>query len=199
MAVEALDISQSMDSFEPIGFVVDVENPPAELEGFPVYSTANLPKLPPSVRLVSGIVSTRRRSLIESIACLGYRFTSVVHPSAQISRRAKIGDGCLIHPGVIIASNTVIDDHVLINRGALVGHDNSIGSFTTIGPGANLAGALKISQGAYFGVGCVVRDHLDIGAGSIIAAGAVVVKSVPAHSLVTGVPAQVAKTSVEPL
>lgn len=197
MAVEALDIAQSIPGVEVAGFLVDVEGGPEELEGFPVYQLQQLDAIPADVRFACGIVSTRRRKLVEALS--GRRFCSLVHPSAQISRRARLGDGCLVHPGVIVASNTVIADHVLINRGALVGHDNRIASFTTIGPGANLAGALDIGEGVYIGVGSVVRDHLTIGAGSIVAAGAVVVKPVPERSLVGGVPAQVLKSEVEAL
>ena len=196
MAVEVLDIAETSGQFEVLGFVVNRPGAPAELEGRPVYRLADLP---PGVACVAGIVSNQRRAFIEEVAALGHPFVSVIHPSAQISRRATILPGCVIHPGVIVASNTTIGAHCLLNRGALIGHDNRLEAFTTVGPGANLAGALTVGPGAYLGVGCVIRDHLIIGAGAVVAAGAVVVKSVEANSLVGGVPAQVLKMGVDGL
>ncbi len=199
MAVEALDIAETMGCFEMLGFVVDVPGAAEEVEGFPVYTADQLSLTPNDCQVVGGIVSTKRRGFIERMAKRGYRFTSLIHPSAQISRRSRVGSGCVIHPGVIIASNTVIEEHVMVNRGALIGHDNRIASFTTIGPGANLAGALMVGSGCYLGVGCVIRDHLEIGDRAVVAAGAVVVKPVAANTLVGGVPAQVLKDGVNGL
>ncbi len=196
MAVEALDIAEASGLFEVAGFVVDRPGAPVELEGRPVY---RLESMPAGIACVAAIVSNQRRAFIEAVAALGHSFISLIHPAAQISRRAVVHPGCLIHPGVIVASNTVIGDHCLLNRGALIGHDNRLEAFTTVGPGANLAGALRVGPGAYLGVGCVIRDHLSIGAGAVVAAGAVVVKSVDANHLVGGIPAQVLKTGVDGL
>lgn len=199
MAVEVLEIVEAAGGFEVLGFAVNVGAGPAELEGYPVHDSSRLPELPAGCRLVSAIVSTRRRMFIEDMESQGFRFASVIHPSAQIAKRAKIADGCIIHPGVVIASNTSIGAHTMVNRGALIGHDNAIEPFVTIGPGANLAGAVTVGTGAYLGVGCVIRDHTSVGAGAIVGAGAVVVKPVPANTLVGGVPAQVLRTGVEGL
>lgn len=199
MAVEVLDIVEAGSEYGVAGFAVDRGDAPAELEGRPVYRADALPFGPADCLLVGAMVSNKRRAFLEEMAGRGYRFATVVHPTAQISKRARIGAGCVIHPGVIVASNTVIGDHVLVNRGALIGHDNRIESYTTIGPGANLAGALEIGPGAYLGVGCIVRDHLKIGRGAVVAAGAVVVKDVAAHTLCGGVPAKVMQTGVDGL
>ena len=199
MAVEALDIAESAGGFAVQGFVVDVPDAPAELEGYPVHTLDTLPEFPASCRLVAAIISTRRRAFVEAMAARGCRFATVAHPTAQISRRASVGEGCLIHPGTIVASNTSIGGHVVVNRGALIGHDNRIGAFTTVGPGANLAGALCVGEGVYIGVGAVIRDHLRIGAGAVVAAGAVVVNNVEANTLVGGLPARVLKTGVKGL
>lgn len=190
MAVEVLDIVDAIGQDRVAAFVVDVDGAPAELEGRPVYQMNDLPVSPGACRLVAGIVSPERRRLVDAMVARGFQFTSVVHPSAQMSRRSRLGVGCVVHPGVIIASNTTIADHVLINRGALIGHDNHIESFVTVGPGANVAGAVRVGTGAYLGVGCVVRDHLTIGAGAVVAAGAAVVKPVDAGARVAGVPAK---------
>lgn len=199
MAVEALDIVEAGTAFEVVGFLVNTADGPEELEGRPVYRASAFPLTPAQCRLAGGIVSTKRRAFVEEMAGRGYGFASVIHPSAQISRRARIGEGCLIHPGVIVASNSSVGDHVVVNRGALIGHDNRIEPFTTIGPGANLAGALTVGPGAYLGVGCVVRDHLRIGPGAVVAAGAVVVKDAEANTLCGGVPATVLRTGVDGL
>ncbi len=199
MAVEVLDIAEAAGKFNVLGFAVSVAQAPRALEGLSVYPANALPIGPADCRLVAGIVSTRRRGFVEEMAARGYVFESVVHPSALISPRSKVGTGCVIHPGVIVASNTVIGDHVMINRGALVGHDNRIEPFTTIGPGANVAGAVTVGPGAYLGAGCVVRDHLSIGAGAVIAAGAAVIQSVDANTLWAGVPAKMLRAGVDGL
>ena len=200
-ALETLDIAEAAGGFIPVGFVNSVERPTPDARhaGLPVFWVDDVPFRPEACSLVAGIVSTRRRELIETMQSRGYRFLSVIHPSAVISRRSTIADGCVINAGVVVSQNTTVDAHVILNRGALIGHDNRIGPFCTIGPGANIAGAVEIGPGAYIGVGAIIRDHLIIGAGAIVGAGAVVVKPVPANALVVGFPARVAQTDVKEL
>ena len=200
-ALETLDIAETAGGFKPVGFVNSLERlkPGARHAGLPVFWVDDIPFQPEDCHLVAGIVSTRRRELVEMMQARGYRFVSVIHPAAVISSRSTIGDGCVINAGVVVSQNTTVDAHVILNRGSLVGHDNRIGSFCTVGPGANIAGAVEIGHGAYIGVGAIIRDHLRVGAGSIVGAGAVVVKPVPANALVVGFPARVAKSSVKGL
>ncbi|MFO1429201.1 MAG: NeuD/PglB/VioB family sugar acetyltransferase [Candidatus Competibacteraceae bacterium] len=200
-AIETLEIAEMAGGFQPLGFVVNLDPPPAgtTLDGLPVFRADDLPFTPTECHLVAGIVSTRRRGFIEIMQARGYRFTAVIHPSAVISRRATIAPGCVVNAGVVVSPNTTIDAHVIVNRGCLIGHDNHIHPFCTLGPGANLAGALEIGEGAYIGVGAVIRDHLTVGAEAVVGAGAVVVKSVPANVMVAGVPASVVKTGVKGL
>lgn len=200
-ALETLDIAEMAGGFEPLGFVNSLERPSAGTRhaGLPVFWIDDVPFRPEDCYLVAGIVTTRRREMIETMQARGYRFVSVIHPAAVISRRSTIGEGCVINAGVVVSQNTAVDAHVILNRGALIGHDNRIGPFCTIGPGANIAGVNVIGSGAYIGAGAVIRDHLSVGADAVVGAGAVVVKPVPANALAVGFPARVIKTGVKGL
>ena len=198
-AIEALEIAELAGGFQPIGFAVS--DPPAvgaTHAGLPVMFVDDLPPAA-SIVVASGIVSTRRRRIVEAVAARGYTFTALVHPRAIVSPRARIEAGATIGAGVIVASHTHIGAHVLLNRGANIGHDNDLQPFVTVGPGATLAGAVTVGSGAYIGVGAVVRDHLTVGAGAVVAAGAVVVKPVDSRTLVAGCPAVVVRTNVDGL
>lgn len=165
----------------------------------PVFTPDDLPWGPGDVRLVCGIVSTKRRALAEEMARRGFTFASVRHPSAIVSPRAAVSPGAFIGAGAIVSANTKVGPHVVLNRGANVAHDVDLGAFATVGPGAVIAGAVSVGARAWIGVGAVVRDHLAIGEGAVVAAGAVVVKPVAPHTLVGGWPAAVMREGVDGL
>src|SRR2546429_327143 len=54
-------------------------------------------------------------------------------------------------------------------------------------------GDIIIGNDVWFGYGCIIKGGVTIGNGAIIAAGALVVKDVPAYSIVAGNPAKVVK------
>ena len=87
-ALKTLDIAEMACGFEPLGFVNSLEQPKAGAEhgGLPVFWIDDVPFGPEDCYLVAGIVTTRRRDLIETMLARGYRFVSVIHPSAVISR-----------------------------------------------------------------------------------------------------------------
>jgi len=196
-AVEALDIAEA-GGFKPIGFVNSFVRPDAgaTLEGLPVFWVDDIPFGPAECEVVCAIVTTERRSFLELMRSRGYRFASVVHPSTNVSRRARIGDGCIVNAGTIIGSNAVLGDYTIINRGALIGHDDRIGKCCTIGPGANIAGNVEIGEGAFVAQGAVIRERLRVGDGAVIAAGAIVLKDVGANEMVAGVPARTIRSGV---
>jgi sugar O-acyltransferase (sialic acid O-acetyltransferase NeuD family) len=199
-AVETLEIAEA-SGFSPLGFVNSLARPApgATLEGLPVFWVDELPIGPADCETVCAIVTTKRLPFIELMASRGYSFVSLVHPFTNLSKRARIGAGCVINAGTVIGSNTVLGDHVVINRGALIGHDVRIGSGCTVGPGANIAGNVEIGNGAFIAQAAVILEGVRIGHGAVVGAGALVRKDVQANDMVVGVPARVAKSGVSGL
>lgn len=197
-AVEALEAAE-LSGRTVCGFLVA----PAEyrtvptLEGLPVFVPEDLPFGPAEVACVAGIVSTRRRAIVELVEARGFAFTVLKHPAAIVSPRARLEPGAFIGAGAIVSAHTRVGRHVILNRGANVAHDVDLGAFATVGPNAVIAGAVTVGARAWVGVGAVVRDHLAIGEGAVVGAGALVVKPVAAHTLVAGSPAAVVRDGVD--
>ena len=141
--------------------------------------------------------TTKRRGYCEQAAACGFKFATLVHPTARVSKRARLGEGTFISALAAVATRTTLGRCVFVNRGALIGHHTTIGDYCTIQPGANVAGAITMGEQTYVGMGAVVRERRKIGAGCVIAAGAVVVDDMPDHVQVMGVPARVTKTGIE--
>jgi sugar O-acyltransferase (sialic acid O-acetyltransferase NeuD family) len=200
-AVQVLEIAELAGGVAPIGFINSFEVPArgTTLEGLPVHHIDALPRGPRDALVVSGAVSNRRRAGIETLAARGYRFATLVHPTACVSRRARLAAGCVISGGVQIAAYADLHEHVVVNRSASIGHDTRIGAYATIGPGAVIAGNVDVGAGSYVGVGAVVREKIVIGEGAVLGAGCAVVKDIPAHALAIGVPANLARDEVDGL
>ena len=115
---------------------------------------------------------------------------TVFHPTANIAKNVTIGKGTVIAIGATIATGAKIGNNVIINTGAIVEHENIIEDNVHIGPGAALAGRVKVKKFAFLGLRSVVKEYLTIGEKSIVGAGAVVVKNVPAKTVVIGIPAK---------
>ncbi|MDD4364058.1 MAG: serine O-acetyltransferase, partial [Atribacterota bacterium] len=102
-----------------------------------------------------------------------------IHPGARIGRRFFIDHGM----GVVIGETTEIGDDVLLYQGVVLGGKSmekkkrhpTLGNNVIIGAGAIILGALNIG------------DYAKVGAGTIV------VKDVPSHSTVMGIPGKNSK------
>lgn len=100
-----------------------------------------------------------------------------IHPAA------KIGDGILLDhaTGVVIGETAVIGNRVSLMQGVTLG-----------GTGKGIGDRHpKIGQGALIGASVTILGNTKIGEGALVGAGSVVMKDVPPHSMVTGIPAKV--------
>ena len=194
-APEVVDVVDDTGLFDVAVFIEnwDREKAGTALLDRPVVWIADAAPLAATHQALCSIGTTRRRGFIEDVEALGFRFATVVHPTARVSRRSCVGEGSVVNAGVIVAANTTIGRHVILNRGVLVGHDTTIHEYVTVSPGANIAGAVTIGQGAYIGMGAIVLDRIRVGEGAVVAAGAVVTKDVPARVQVMGMPARIVK------
>jgi len=113
-------------------------------------------------------------------------FTGIeIHPGAKIGRRFFIDHGS----GVVVGETAEIGDDVLLYQGVTLGGTGkekgkrhpTLGNHVVVGSGAKILGNIHIG------------DHVKVGAGSVV------VKPVPDHSTVVGVPGRVVRMRGEAL
>jgi len=106
--------------------------------------------------------------------------------------------GIEIHPAATIGRGLFIDH----GTGVVIGETAVIGDGVTLFQGVTLGGTGKergkrhptIGHRVVIGTGAKVLGHITIGDDSMIGANAVVIRSVPPHSTVVGVPGRIART-----
>ncbi|ARQ11733.1 serine O-acetyltransferase 2 [Rhizobium etli] len=102
-----------------------------------------------------------------------------IHPAAQIGAAIMLDHGS----GIVIGETAVIEDEVSILQNVTLG-----------GTGKETGDRHpKIRHGVMIGAGAKILGNIEIGAFSKIAAGSVVLKPVPEHCTVAGVPAAVVR------
>ena len=101
----------------------------------------------------------------------------------DINPAVKIGCGIMFDhgTGIVIGETATIGDHVSILQGVTLG-----------GTGKEDGDRHpKVGDGVLIGAGAKILGNIKIGHGSLVAAGSVVLKDVPPHTTVAGVPAKV--------
>jgi sugar O-acyltransferase (sialic acid O-acetyltransferase NeuD family) len=199
-AEEVADLVGDGTEYELTGFGENWERERCRepLLGLPVHWVDDLPALAATHEAVCAIGTTKRADYIAQVEAMGFRFATVVHPTARISSTARVGPGSIVSAGVMIAAHTTVGRHVILNRGVLIGHHTEIEDCVTISPGANVAGLVRIESGVYVGMGAIIVDRVTVGAGAFVGAGAIVVRDVPAHAQLAGPTARVVRVDEGP-
>lgn len=195
-----------VDSFEAVdgvAFVGCVENLDRSragqtLGGLPVHWTDDIDDLRADHMLTCALATTARADWIGQMEQRGFGFATLVHPSAQVSRRTELGPGVSVDAGSVLAGLSRIGPHVRVGRRVSLGHHLEIGAFSTVHPGAIVSGNCRLGKRVTVGTGAVIIDGITIGDGAVIAAGAVVTRDVPPRALVAGNPANVKREEAGP-
>ncbi|HLX79280.1 MAG TPA: acetyltransferase [Burkholderiales bacterium] len=131
-----------------------------------------------------------RQKVYERLKKEGYRFLTLVHPSAVIAPDAVLGEGVQVMAGAIVQPGVKIDANSILNTGAQVDHDCLIGAHVHLAPGATLSGSVTVGDGTHIGTAAAVVQCLRVGRGCLVGAGAVVTEDVADGERVAGVPAR---------
>ncbi|MBP6116842.1 MAG: serine O-acetyltransferase [Neisseriaceae bacterium] len=108
-------------------------------------------------------------------------FAVDIHPAARMGHGIMLDHGT----GIVIGETAVLGNNISILQGVTLG-----GSGKDTGDRHP-----KVSDGVMIGANASILGNLNIGECAKVGAGSVVVKDVPAHSTVVGVPAKVTNTS----
>lgn len=140
----------------------------------------------------SGIKAQIHYRIAHKLYEMGLRFLPRV-----ICQRAKRKTGIEIHPGATIGTGLFIDH----GSGVVIGETTEIGNNVTIYQGVTLGGTGKdvgkrhptVEDNVMISAGAKVLGPVRIGEGSKVGAGSVVLKDIPPHCTVVGVPGRVVR------
>lgn len=131
-----------------------------------------------------------RLNFLSALRAADFEVVSVIHPSARVSRFAKIGAGSVICANAVVNVDAELGEGCIINTGATVDHDCNLAAGVHVAPGANLGGGVTVGCCSWVGIGSAVRQYTAIGEDVVVAAGAVVVSSLMDGVTAVGVPAR---------
>ncbi len=116
-----------------------------------------------------------------------------IHPTAFVSKTAKLGDGTQVLMNAAIGVEVILGDSCIVNSAASIDHECFLGEGVHVGPGACLTGCIKVGDFSMIGAGSIILPRITIGSNVIVGAGAVVTKDISDNSVVLGNPARLIK------
>ena len=124
-------------------------------------------------------------------------FVNAIHPSSNLSKKIKIGEGVMISAGATINPFVTIGNAVICNTQCSIDHECFIGDYSHIAPGAILCGNVTIGNNCFIGAGSTIKQGIRIGNNVLIGAGSVVINDIPDNTRVAGCPAKQIKSKHE--
>jgi sugar O-acyltransferase (sialic acid O-acetyltransferase NeuD family) len=191
--INDINKSKNVDVFECIGLLDDDEALWGKvIHGLKVLGALSSANKYSDCYFINGIGSSsnfwKKEAIISKTGMPKEKFETIIHPSASISKTAKIGFGTVIFQNVTITSNVTIGNHVIVLPNSVISHDDSVGDYTCIATGVCISGGVRVGHSCYLGANATVIENVELGDYCLVGMGSVVLKDVPANSVVVGNP-----------
>lgn len=131
-----------------------------------------------------------RIKFIREIKGRGYRFETLVHPTARLGSNTSIGDGTVVQWGSFISCDCRIGENCFLQPSCSVGHGCAIGDGCTVSTNVAISGDVTVGDGTYLAVGVSVLQGMRIGSNSVVGMGSVVLRDIPDNVIAMGNPAR---------
>lgn len=190
-----IDIIEKLNGFKIIGIIDKEKSPGNNFFGHQVIGNeSELDLLIQKYNIHCGVIAigdnSLRKKVSQDIISIypGFKFESIIHPSTNIGKNVKVGNGTVIMGGVTINSDTVIGNHSIINTNSSIDHDCKIGNFVSISPNCGLGGNVKIGDFNFIGIGANISNNINIGDNNVIGASSLVINNIDNNSFGYGIP-----------
>jgi sugar O-acyltransferase (sialic acid O-acetyltransferase NeuD family) len=196
-----IDIVEKQGKFELLGLIENNPNLEKKVLGYGILGDESIlsETIYNDVYLFIAIGDNWVRHLVkERISVLhpSIKFATLIHPSAQIAKGVKIGEGVCIMAGAIVNSDTRIEEFTIINTKASMDHDGHLGAFSSLAPNATTGGNVSIGNFTSVGISATIKHGVQIGAHNVIGGGALVLKNFEDNQIIYGVPANAIRSRI---
>jgi len=188
------DCKTAGQDLECAGFLNDNEQ---EVNGYPVLGPISLDgwqRLPAEYRFIFAMsnikLAHQRHEMLKKLEIPAERYATVVHPSAVVSGKAKLGHGVVLMPLTLVSPNAVVGNHSQMYAQSFIGHDSAMDEMVFVANNASIGGRVHIEDGAHIGSNCSIVERITLGKYCIVGLGSVVLKSVEPFEKVVGNPAR---------
>lgn len=162
--------------------------------GYPILGTISEHVIEEDSVYICAIGDSKARlSICRDFQKKGAEFINLIHPTARISERVKMGVGNIFCPNSAVNPDVVIGDFVMVNSYSGFGHDSTIGSGCTLSSFCDVTGNCKLGEGVFLGSTAVITPGRKIGDYAKISAGSVVFTNVKDGKTMFGNPARILK------
>lgn len=195
--VEILEAKRAagLDDLRLIGFIDDNEDIwGSEFFGYPVFGgPSEIPSIEAKGKL--GVICpigdpVNRYRMLERLKAYDIDFPSAIHPSAQVSARADLGQGNVLSQNVVVQPGAKIGSFNTFNISAVVGPLAIVHDYCTVNALTMIASGADLGSFSYVGMGAKIRERTAVGEGVIVGANAFVNRECEAWTTVIGLPAK---------
>ncbi|TGM53968.1 acetyltransferase [Leptospira biflexa] len=184
-----IEVIESEDRYQIIGLVGSESEKGKEILGYKVIGSDedlfSLKSVTLNVLITIGQIKSHelRKRSYDFLKSMGFRFVTIISPSAKVSRMTQIGEGTVIFHNCILNSEVIVGKNCIINTGVILEHEVEIGEHTHISTGAILNGGVKVGSHSFVGSGTVVKENVVIGSNVVVGMSSKVLKSIPDHTV----------------
>lgn len=179
------------DAGKEVVGIFDDDDGLVSLNGFDVIGNYDKEEFSDCKMVISIGVNLIRRKIVHRTS---HAYTIAQHPTAIVSKYAKIGEGTVLMQCSILQSGSFVGKHCILNTACSVDHDSLLADYVHISPGVILCANVTIGKGTHVGAGATILPGVKVGEWCEIGAGAVITKDIPDRSVVIGIPGKVIRS-----
>ena len=188
------EIIEALDEYKVVGFIGCEGNLDTK------YNDSNLKELKADgVSYIANGIGNIEETKDETIKLLnkylnyGFKFPTIIHPSAVVSKSSSLGMGVMVMENAVIKTKAKVGKFCVINALAVVSHGCSVGDYSHLSLGSKTGGDVKIGTNVFLGINSSVNQQIKIESNSVIGSGSVIINNVIKNSIVVGNPGKIIK------
>ena len=128
-----------------------------------------------------------RKKLSKMVEEIGFFISTIIDPSAAVSKNAVIDEGTFIGKNAVVNAGARIGKNCIINSGTIIEHDSIVGDYSHISVGAVMCGGSTVGREAFIGAGSTIIQGIFIGDAAVVGAGSTVLTNVKSNERVYGI------------